>query len=72
MGGLPAWVLVRRKRWIVALSLTIAASALPVMLLIAYGDSSVPSLMIQIVVLGLFAYGLACLGMAMGRRVWLP
>ena len=75
MGGLPAWVLVRRRQWIVALLLAVLASVIPVLLLITYaadGDFSAASVISQSCILGAVAFGLAWLGMAAGRFVWLP
>jgi hypothetical protein len=75
LGGLPAWVIVRRRRWIVAIVVAIAACIVPVMLLITYtadGDFTVPGLLVQLPFLGVFAYGFAYAGIEAGRFVWLP
>jgi hypothetical protein len=75
LGGLPAWVIVRRRQLIVALVLAVVACIVPVLLLIGYtadGDFTVPGLLIQIPILLLFAHCFAYYGMAAGRFVWLP
>jgi hypothetical protein len=75
LGGLPAWVIVRRRRWVVAVFVAIVACIVPVLLLIAYtgdGDFTIPGLLVQLPFLGLFAYAFAYAGIEAGRFVWLP
>ena len=75
LGGLPAWVIVRRRRWVVAAVLAIVACIVPVMLLITYtadGDFTVPGLIVQLPFLAVFAYGFAYAGIEAGRFIWLP
>ena len=75
LGGAPAWVIVRRRRWLVALLLAIGTCIVPVLLLITYtadGDFTITGLLIQIPTLGMFAHCFAYYGMAAGRFVWLP
>jgi hypothetical protein len=75
LGGAPAWVIVRRRRWLVALLLAIVTCIVPVLLLIAYaadGDFTMTGLLIQIPILGVFAHCFAYYGLAAGSFVWLP
>ena len=75
LGGLPAWVVFRRRRWIVAVVLAIVSCIVPVLLLITYtaeGDFTVPGLLVQFPFLAVFAYAFAYAGIEAGRFVWLP
>lgn len=76
LGGLPAWVFVRRRRLAlaIALGLGLMACIVPILLLISYtmdGDFTYLALVIQIPILATFATGLAFFGMKAGRYVWL-
>lgn len=76
LGGLPAWVFVRRRRLAlaVALGLGLVACAVPTLLLIRYtmdGDFTYLELMIQVSILAMFAPSLAYFGIKAGRYVWL-
>src|SRR5438270_819862 len=73
LGGLPAWVVVRRYRSLLAVALAALACVVPVLLLLVYagdGDFSIPEVAIHIVVLAAVAYGLASAGLAAGDGVW--
>jgi hypothetical protein len=75
LGGAPAWVVVRRSRWIVALVVAMVTCIVPVLLLIAYtadGDFTIAGLLVQIPILAVFAHCFAYYGLAAGRYVWLP
>ena len=73
LGGLPAWVVVRRYRSLLAVALAALACVVPVLLLLVYtgdGDFTVPEVIIHITVLVALAYGLARAGLAAGEGVW--
>jgi hypothetical protein len=77
LGGLPVWVVVRRRRWIVNLAIATFATAVPVILLAEYGAdeggvSGVDAIAALTFGLGALALGLTWLGMAAGRLVWRP
>jgi hypothetical protein len=75
LGGLPMWYRVRHHRGRLAFVLAAIACVLPFWLLILYtgdGDFELASLVSQLFLLGLLAYGIAWLGLLMGRVVWMP
>ena len=75
LAGLYAGVPTRLRNWVIASALAFTACVIPVWLLILYtldGDFTVASLLAQVGVLGLLAYGFAWLGLILGRVVWAP
>lgn len=73
IAGLPFWRRVERGRPVLALFISAIACAFPFWLLAQYtadGDFTVGSLIRQYVLLALFAYGAAWVGLVLGRVVW--
>ena len=74
LGGLPTAVFVTsRTRWLVAGITAALTCTLPFWLLLLYtgdGDFTVPSLIMQYIVLASLSYGLAWLGLILGHFVW--
>ena len=76
VGALPLWTRVRRPAFIVGLCVPASVAALPVVLLARYGSgeggiSGWPAIARAGLTLGLLSYGLASLGLGIGRLVWM-
>jgi hypothetical protein len=75
LGGLRGGIPSGTRTSLIAAALALVVCVIPVWILILStmdGDFTVQSLVVQIVVLGLLAYGLAWLAMIIGRVVWMP
>jgi hypothetical protein len=78
VGGLPAWVVFKRNAYFVVAAIAVGATvtAVPVLLLVAYGPDeggvSVAGAVPLALVLGSIASTLAWFGMLVGHLVWSP
>jgi hypothetical protein len=78
VGGLPAWVVLRREeyRLAAAIAIGVTVTAVPVLILVGYGPEeggvSPAGAVPLALVLGAIACTLAWFGMCLGRLVWLP
>jgi hypothetical protein len=78
VGGLPAWVMIRRHeyRLIAAAVIGVTVTAVPVLMLVGYGVDeggvSTAGAVPLALTLAVIAGTLAWFGMMLGRLVWLP